>query len=186
MFRSVSACPLLDGAHTRGTDGLRASSPANCRKTCLSAEQHWARHYGLPCETLTIDGPIPADFPTLPPIHLADLSTWPRRVLSSRHKLDRVSKSLFHREASAAVALSFAGRRLRPCSSRRRDDRPYQLHSQACWMSRHPRLRLIGNHQAHDAVPEFAATVIFWKIHLQPCCYLSGCGARAAQWPAGR
>jgi hypothetical protein len=47
-------------------------------------------------------------------------------------------------------------------------------------------LRLIGNHQAHDAVREFAATVIFWKVHLQPCCYLSGCGARAAQWPAGR
>src|SRR5215467_208893 len=52
-------------------------------------------------------------------------STWPRRVLSSRHKLDLESGSLFHRGASAAVALSFSGLRLPPCSSHRRDDLAY-------------------------------------------------------------
>jgi hypothetical protein len=40
-------------------------------------------------------------------------------------------------------------------------------------------LPLIERQQAHDAVPECAATVIFWEIHLQPCCYLSVCGPRA-------
>ena len=87
-------------------------------------QRYLARHYRLrPREMLTIDGTIPADFPTLPPIHLADLPTWPRRGVSSHHKLKPESKLLFHREASAAVALSFAGRRLRLYSSHRRDDR---------------------------------------------------------------
>jgi hypothetical protein len=40
-------------------------------------------------------------------------------------------------------------------------------------------LPLIEKQQAHDAVPECAATVIFWEIHLQPCCYLPIGGPRA-------
>ena len=133
---------------------------------------------------LTSDGAILADSPALPPIRLADFSTWPRRALSSRHRSDSELRSLFHREAAAVVALPLAGLRLPQCSSHRRDDLAYQLHS---WDCRMPQFRyrclrglpLIEKQQAHDAVPECAATVIFWEIHLQPCCYLPIGGPRA-------
>jgi hypothetical protein len=78
---------------------------------------------------LTSDGAMPADSPALPPIRLADFSTLPRRALSSRHRSDSELRSLFHREAAAVVALSLAGLRLPQCSSHRRDDLAYQLHS---------------------------------------------------------
>src|SRR6267378_4417818 len=104
-------------------------------KPHLSAEQRWVRHRGLrPSEMLTSDGAIRADFPALPPIHLADFSTWLRRALSSRHTSDPESRPLFHREASAVVALALAGLRLPPCSSFRRDDLAYHLHSRDCRM----------------------------------------------------
>src|SRR5258706_15937647 len=62
---------------------LMPASPHR-RKTAkphLSAEQRWVRHRGLrPSEMLTSDGAIRADFPALPPIHLADFSTWLREL----------------------------------------------------------------------------------------------------------
>src|SRR5258705_13878231 len=78
----------------------------------LSAEQRWVRHRGLrPSEMLTSDGAILADSPPLPPIRLADFSTWPRSALSSRHRSDSELRSLFHREAAAVVAFSLPGLR---------------------------------------------------------------------------
>ncbi len=169
-------------------DGVAAEIAA---KPHLSAEQRWVYHCGLrPSEMLTSDGAILADFPALPPIPLADFSTWPRRTLSSRHRSDSELRSLFHREAAAVVALPLAGLRLPQCSSHRRDDLAYQLHSWDCRMPqfRHRFLRglpLIEKQQAHDAVPECAATVIFWEIHLQPCSYLPIGGPRTAQCRLG-
>jgi hypothetical protein len=112
---------------------------------------------------LTSDGAFLADFPALPPIRLADFSTGPRRDLSSRHKSDPESASLFHREASTVVALPFAALSLPPRSSHCRDDLAYQLHSRGCRVGQRQfrfvrELPLIENQQAHEAVPECAAT----------------------------
>src|SRR5260370_24586688 len=84
---------------------------------------------------LTSDGAILADSPALPPIRLADFSTWPRRALSSRHRSDSELRLLFHREAAAVVALPLARLRVPPFLSHPRDDLAYHLPS---WDRRMP------------------------------------------------
>src|SRR5262249_17370568 len=131
--------------------------PSRQSAKLTSAQNRQAVHCGLrPSGMSTSDGAILVDFPALPPIRLADFSTGPRRNLSSRHKSDFESASQFLRKASTIAALPFAALRLLP---HRRDDLAYQLHSR--------------DQQAHSAVPECVATVVFWEIHLQPCCHLS-------------
>ena len=111
-FLELDLNPTFAGGvfHIPITVGISDDGVAASAQSFTSARVH---HCGLrPSEMLTSDGAILADSPALPPIRLADFSTWPRRALSSRHRSDSELRSLFHREAAAVVALPLAGLRL--------------------------------------------------------------------------